>query len=172
MRAVRPPPACLQLTRVLWWCVRACRDDAVAVNPADSRCVVYESVDAAHRLWIKGQHFSVVRLMGPDYDSQDHWRHAALAINRHGMAAAMAVLPGRLVRMRTRSTLARGRRGACGLLAAPQAFAVGHPPPARQRQWPRGAHCAARHALHGLPVCCGALLARRDDRERPAGDGV
>ena len=54
---------------------------------------MYESVDAAHRLWIKGQHFSVARLMGPGYDSQDHWRHAALAINRHvATAAAMGLL--------------------------------------------------------------------------------
>jgi hypothetical protein len=52
------------------------------VHPADSRCVVYDSVDAAHRFWIKGQHFSIAKLMGPGYDSGDHWAHAALAINR------------------------------------------------------------------------------------------
>uniref|UniRef100_A0A383WB87 Phosphatidylserine decarboxylase n=1 Tax=Tetradesmus obliquus TaxID=3088 RepID=A0A383WB87_TETOB len=57
-------------------------NDAVAVHPADSRCVVYDSVDAAHRFWIKGQHFSVAKLLGPGYDVRDHWRHAAIAINR------------------------------------------------------------------------------------------
>jgi phosphatidylserine decarboxylase len=50
--------------------------------PADSRCVVYPSVDAAHRFWIKGQQFSTCKLMGPGYDRQDHWEHAAIAINR------------------------------------------------------------------------------------------
>jgi phosphatidylserine decarboxylase len=50
--------------------------------PADSRCVVYPSVDAAHRFWIKGQHFNISKLMGPGYDRQDHWEHAAIAINR------------------------------------------------------------------------------------------
>ncbi|WIA37971.1 hypothetical protein OEZ86_001347 [Tetradesmus obliquus] len=57
-------------------------NDAVAVHPADSRCVVYDSVDAAHHFWIKGQHFSVAKLLGPGYDVRDHWRHAAIAINR------------------------------------------------------------------------------------------
>jgi hypothetical protein len=44
--------------------------------------VVYDSVDAAHRFWIKGQHFSIAKLMGPGYDVKDHWQHAAIAINR------------------------------------------------------------------------------------------
>lgn len=61
--------------------------------PADSRCVVYDSVDAAHRFWIKGQHFDVPRLMGPGYDTQDHWRHATIAINRSALPAA-ATEPG------------------------------------------------------------------------------
>jgi phosphatidylserine decarboxylase len=60
----------------------ACSNNAVAVQPADSRCVVYGSVDAAHRFWIKGQHFSIAKLKGPGYDSADHWQHAAIAINR------------------------------------------------------------------------------------------
>lgn len=63
-------------------CLLPCRDNTVAVNPADSRCVVYDSVDNAHRFWTKGCHFSVAKLLGPGYDTQDHWNHAAIAINR------------------------------------------------------------------------------------------
>ena len=49
--------------------------------PSDSRMVVYESVDKAHRFWIKGRHFSIANLLGPGYDP-DHWVHGAIAINR------------------------------------------------------------------------------------------
>jgi hypothetical protein len=31
---------------------------------------------------IKGRHFDLGRLMGPGYDTQDHWSRAAIAINR------------------------------------------------------------------------------------------
>jgi hypothetical protein len=44
--------------------------------------VVYDSVDAAHRFWIKGHGFNVAKLLGPGYDVKDHWQHAAVAINR------------------------------------------------------------------------------------------
>ncbi|KAF6253516.1 phosphatidylserine decarboxylase-domain-containing protein [Scenedesmus sp. NREL 46B-D3] len=82
-------------------------NDAVAVQPADSRCVVYDSIDAAHRFWIKGQHFSIAKLMGPGYDTTDHWQHAAVAINRlspsdiHRLHASVS---GRVVRVARRGT--------------------------------------------------------------------
>eukprot|EP00878_Enallax_costatus_P008696 GHUV01009090.1.p1 GENE.GHUV01009090.1~~GHUV01009090.1.p1 ORF type:complete len:267 (+),score=54.40 GHUV01009090.1:94-801(+) len=78
---------------------------AHAVQPADSRCVVYPNVDAAHKFWIKGQRFSVRRLLGPGYDTQDHWEHAAIAINRlspsdiHRLHASVT---GTVVKIRTR----------------------------------------------------------------------
>eukprot|EP00878_Enallax_costatus_P020704 GHUV01021894.1.p3 GENE.GHUV01021894.1~~GHUV01021894.1.p3 ORF type:complete len:121 (-),score=38.38 GHUV01021894.1:1146-1508(-) len=62
---------------------------AHAVQPADSRCVVYPNVDAAHKFWIKGQRFSVRRLLGPGYDTQDHWEHAAIAINRYAAGCSV-----------------------------------------------------------------------------------
>jgi phosphatidylserine decarboxylase len=58
-----------------------CSNPTVAVQPADSRMVVYDFVETAHRLWIKGQHFTVGKLLGPCYEPEA-WRHAAMAINR------------------------------------------------------------------------------------------
>eukprot|EP01137_Pigoraptor_chileana_P025438 Opistho-2@94946 len=39
-------------------------DPHVAISPADSRCVVFQTVDDATRVWIKGKHFSVEALVG------------------------------------------------------------------------------------------------------------
>eukprot|EP00879_Flechtneria_rotunda_P010380 GHRR01010856.1.p1 GENE.GHRR01010856.1~~GHRR01010856.1.p1 ORF type:complete len:166 (-),score=50.16 GHRR01010856.1:71-568(-) len=66
--------------------VAAPGDNSVAVQPADSRQVVYETVDGAHKFWIKGRHFSIGKLMGPGYESQDLWKRAAIAINRYATA--------------------------------------------------------------------------------------
>jgi hypothetical protein len=47
--------------------------------------VVFSSVDQAHRLWIKGRHFTVGRLLGPGYDPAA-WQGAAVAVSRWGTA--------------------------------------------------------------------------------------
>eukprot|EP00775_Hariotina_reticulata_P010215 gene10215-10375_t len=63
------------------------------------------NVNDAHTFWVKGQGFNVHRLMGPGYDSQDHWKQAAISINRlspadiHRLHAAVS---GRVVRIRSR----------------------------------------------------------------------
>jgi hypothetical protein len=62
----------------------------LAVHPADSRVVVFSSVDQAHRLWIKGRHFTVGRLLGPGYDPAA-WQGAAVAVSRWGAAGKTGV---------------------------------------------------------------------------------
>ena len=47
--------------------VRSCEapdDDNVCVSAADCRLMVFENVDEAKRLWIKGRHFSIGELLG------------------------------------------------------------------------------------------------------------
>ncbi|EWC46617.1 hypothetical protein DRE_04104 [Drechslerella stenobrocha 248] len=39
----------------------------VIVSPADCRSVVFDSIDDATRIWVKGRDFSIERLLGPDY---------------------------------------------------------------------------------------------------------
>lgn len=46
--------------------ISAARDPRVMVVPADSRCSIFPSVTEAHRLWIKGNQFSLPLLFGVD----------------------------------------------------------------------------------------------------------
>ncbi|KAJ1980802.1 phosphatidylserine decarboxylase [Dimargaris verticillata] len=39
-------------------------DPAVALSPADCRCMVFNSLSDATQLWIKGRHFNLTRLLG------------------------------------------------------------------------------------------------------------
>lgn len=54
---------------------------AVAVNPADSRSVVFPTLEEARRLWIKGKSFSVPKLLGPSYDPSE-WKECAILVSR------------------------------------------------------------------------------------------
>ncbi|TFK49201.1 hypothetical protein OE88DRAFT_1662621 [Heliocybe sulcata] len=53
-------------------------------SPADCRMTVYPSVDAAQKFWIKGDEFSVARLLNvsPDSDRAKYYEGASLAIAR------------------------------------------------------------------------------------------
>ncbi|KXZ53485.1 hypothetical protein GPECTOR_7g935 [Gonium pectorale] len=62
-------------------------DPRLAVMPADSRCVVYDSVDSAHRFWIKGRHFSVPALLGLPAGAHTPWDDCNIAINRQACKA-------------------------------------------------------------------------------------
>ena len=42
-------------------------DPKVIVSPADSRCVVFNTMDDATRIWVKGRDYSVERLFGDAY---------------------------------------------------------------------------------------------------------
>jgi phosphatidylserine decarboxylase len=42
-------------------------DPHIIVSPADCRCVVFNSVDTAQKVWIKGREFSIKRLLGDAY---------------------------------------------------------------------------------------------------------
>lgn len=53
-------------------------DPANAVVVADSRLVVYDSVDQSKRLWIKGKHFTIGNLIGDD-DLANSWHDGAIA---------------------------------------------------------------------------------------------
>ncbi len=50
------------------------RDPSIAVQPADSRQMVFETVQRAEKLWIKGNDFSIHKLLGS--------AHATLVISR------------------------------------------------------------------------------------------
>lgn len=39
----------------------------VIVSPADCRSVVYDTIDDATKIWVKGRDFSVARLLGSAY---------------------------------------------------------------------------------------------------------
>ena len=43
------------------------RNPGIVVSPADCRTVVFNSIDDATRIWVKGREFSVARLLGPAY---------------------------------------------------------------------------------------------------------
>jgi phosphatidylserine decarboxylase len=45
--------------------LHACRNAAVAVSPADSRVLVFDSVSEAKALWVKGKDFTIAKLLGP-----------------------------------------------------------------------------------------------------------
>ncbi|GLC43596.1 hypothetical protein PLESTM_001493800 [Pleodorina starrii] len=58
-------------------------DDSIAVQPADSRLVVYDNVDAARTFWIKGRNFNVAALLGLPPGTATPWEeNCAIAINR------------------------------------------------------------------------------------------
>src|SRR2546421_11867766 len=42
----------------------------IIVSPADSRCVVFETIDDATSIWIKGRGFTVERLLGKAYGDE------------------------------------------------------------------------------------------------------
>ncbi|GLC75964.1 hypothetical protein PLESTF_001712100 [Pleodorina starrii] len=79
-------------------------NDAIAVMPADSRCVVYGNVDAARRFWIKGRNFNVPALLGLAPNTRTPWDNCAIAINRlspsdcHRLHASVS---GRVVKTET-----------------------------------------------------------------------
>ncbi|BDA47185.1 phosphatidylserine decarboxylase proenzyme 2 [Coccomyxa sp. Obi] len=53
----------------------------VAVSPADSRALVFDTVTDATALWIKGKNFTVAKLLGSGYDARA-WEGCAIIINR------------------------------------------------------------------------------------------
>ncbi|KAF3932221.1 hypothetical protein ABW20_dc0110292 [Dactylellina cionopaga] len=55
----------------------------VIVSPADCRSVVFDTIDDATRIWVKGRDFSVERLLGPAYgDEAKKYHGGALGIFR------------------------------------------------------------------------------------------
>ncbi|KAF3912585.1 hypothetical protein ABW21_db0207815 [Orbilia brochopaga] len=55
----------------------------IIVSPADCRSVVFDTIDDATRIWVKGRDFSVERLLGPAYGSEAKRYHGgALGIFR------------------------------------------------------------------------------------------
>eukprot|EP00698_Gefionella_okellyi_P005483 TRINITY_DN15013_c0_g1_i1.p1 TRINITY_DN15013_c0_g1~~TRINITY_DN15013_c0_g1_i1.p1 ORF type:complete len:652 (+),score=158.48 TRINITY_DN15013_c0_g1_i1:195-1958(+) len=61
--------------------IAALADPHVITSPADCRCVVFETVSDATRIWIKGQKFSVAGLLG-DAEVAKQYEGGALAIFR------------------------------------------------------------------------------------------
>lgn len=49
--------------------IEAESDDNIIVSPADCRCVVYETVNEATELWIKGRNFTIAKLFNGNFDN-------------------------------------------------------------------------------------------------------
>lgn len=43
------------------------KNPGIVVSPADCRTVVFNSIDDATKIWVKGREFSIARLLGPAY---------------------------------------------------------------------------------------------------------
>ncbi|KAJ5153475.1 Phosphatidylserine decarboxylase proenzyme 3 [Penicillium canariense] len=55
----------------------------VVVSPADCRCVVFDRMDEATSIWVKGREFSVERLLGNAYpDDAARYKNGALGVFR------------------------------------------------------------------------------------------
>ncbi len=55
----------------------------IIVSPADSRCVVFNRIDDATRIWVKGRGFSIERLLGNAYpEDAKRYTNGALGIFR------------------------------------------------------------------------------------------
>lgn len=58
-------------------------DPRVIVSPADSRAVVFDTMDDATRIWVKGRDYSVEKLLGDAYPlDAKRYRNGALGIFR------------------------------------------------------------------------------------------
>jgi phosphatidylserine decarboxylase len=57
------------------------QDPSISVCPADSRVLVFDKVSIAKSLWIKGNDFSIQKLLTSRYDAND-WDNCPLAISR------------------------------------------------------------------------------------------
>lgn len=58
-------------------------DPRIIVSPADSRCVVFNNLDEAQKIWVKGRGFSVERLLGNAYPQDaKRYTNGALGIFR------------------------------------------------------------------------------------------
>ncbi|KAJ1980375.1 phosphatidylserine decarboxylase [Dimargaris xerosporica] len=57
-------------------------DPTVALSPADCRCMVFNSLNDATQLWIKGRHFNLTRLLGGFSALADQFKGGKLAIFR------------------------------------------------------------------------------------------
>jgi phosphatidylserine decarboxylase len=56
---------------------------AIAVSPADCRCVTFNKIEKATEIWIKGRDFTVQRLLGTAYpDEAAKFEGGALGIFR------------------------------------------------------------------------------------------
>lgn len=56
---------------------------SVVVSPADCRCVVFNKIEKATEIWIKGKDFNMQRLLGPAYpDEAAKYENGALGIFR------------------------------------------------------------------------------------------
>lgn len=61
----------------------ACEGDAsVAVCPADCRLVVFPSIAAAQRIWIKGSEFTLEALLGPRADLAERMLGGSIVVAR------------------------------------------------------------------------------------------
>lgn len=55
----------------------------IIVSPADCRCVVFNRIDDATRIWVKGREFSIARLLGNTYpEDVSRYTNGALGIFR------------------------------------------------------------------------------------------
>lgn len=55
----------------------------VIVSPADCRCVVFNRIDVATRIWVKGREFTIERLLGNAYpEDAPRFKNGALGIFR------------------------------------------------------------------------------------------
>ncbi|KAI0853102.1 phosphatidylserine decarboxylase-domain-containing protein [Daldinia vernicosa] len=55
----------------------------IVVSPADCRCVVFNSIESATNIWIKGREFSIKRLLGDAYpEDAKRYENGALGIFR------------------------------------------------------------------------------------------
>ncbi|KAJ5197792.1 Phosphatidylserine decarboxylase-related protein [Penicillium cinerascens] len=58
-------------------------DPRVVVSPADCRCVVFDRIDEATSIWVKGREFSVERLLGDAYpEDAARYRNGAVGVFR------------------------------------------------------------------------------------------
>lgn len=58
-------------------------DSNIVVSPADCRSVVFDRLEDAQRIWVKGREFSVERLLGEAYpDDAKRYKNGALGIFR------------------------------------------------------------------------------------------
>jgi phosphatidylserine decarboxylase len=63
-RPVDSPQSDVRTLRLALCCRTSDRAQAVLVSAADCRCVVFESIDEATRVWVKGRRFSLAALLG------------------------------------------------------------------------------------------------------------